>query len=302
MDRNNLIIELYGDKNIYEAEKDKYEKNEKLLLDNEEYKITAIEGLESSDFEVEIEGNMNFDGGILKSKKVSSRTITLSAEYIGENVLEERKRLISLFNPSKTGILIAYFNGSDKKAIEYEIESIKINLENIYNPISFTVTLMCPDPYFKDVVMQTQVGAVWIDGLKFGFKLPFHLRKRETSVNGNVIKIIENKGHVDCPIQVEFHGPAENPRVENITTKEFIKINKTLKDGEILYISTEYGNKKVKIKGEDGNIKNAFNYIDLDSTFFSLVPGKNSISYSNSNDKLTGQSVKISFKNKYLGI
>lgn len=302
MDRNNLILELYGDKNIYEVKKDNYEKNEKLVLDNEEYKITAVEGLESSDFEVEIEGNMNFDGGILKSKKVSSRTITLSAEYIGEDVLEERKRLISLFNPSKTGLLIAYFKGTEKKAIEYEIESIKINLENIYNPISFTVTLMCPDPYFKDVEMQTKVGAVWIDGLKFGFKLPFHLRKREVSENGNIIKVIENKGHVDCPIQVEFQGPAENPCIENMTTKEFIKINKTLKEGEVLYINTEYGNKKVKIKDEEGNIKSAFNYIDLDSTFFSLIPGDNRISYSNSDDKLTGQSVKISFKNKYLGI
>jgi hypothetical protein len=64
----------------------------------------------------------------------------------------------------------------------------------------------------------------------------------------------------------------------------------------VLTISTEFGRKYVKINGE-----NAFHYIDLDSSFWSLVPGENILSYKSNNDSINTK-VKVTWKNRYLDI
>jgi hypothetical protein len=92
-----------------------------------------------------------------------------------------------------------------------------------------------------------------------------------------------------------------NPTVKNNTTGEFVKINREIDATQILIISTEFGKKKVEIKAADGAITNAFNYIDLDSTFFQLQPGNNEIEYlTNNSDKAS--KVIIRYQNRYVGV
>ncbi|MDS0525003.1 phage tail family protein [Clostridium sp. SHJSY1] len=280
------------------------EENNKRLLEissDSEYKLLEVEGLESSDYDVNISSNSQYDGGILDSKKISSRSITFSAEYTGrDNISKERDGLISFFNPKKTGVLIVDC-GSGARKISYEVESFKIKQSNINDPLGFLVTLICPDPYFEDINDLQEIIAVWSGGLEFDFSLPLSFKTRNSGESGGVSKEVIVGGHVETPLEIEFEGPAEQPKVTNVTTGEFITVNQTLKENEILYINTAYGNKKVKIITNKGE-KNAFNYIDLNSTFFSLIPGKNTIEYTNSNATLTEQNVCIKYKNKYLGI
>ena len=86
------------------------EENNKRLLEissDSEYKLLEVEGLESSEYDVNITSNSQYDGGILDSKKISSRSIAFSAEYTGKgDISKERESLISFFNPKKTGMLI----------------------------------------------------------------------------------------------------------------------------------------------------------------------------------------------------
>lgn len=75
----------------------------------------------------------------------------------------------------------------------------------------------------------------------------------------------------------------------------------------MLYVNTEYGNKIVEVWKNIANEKevvkeNAFNYIDLDSSFFELVPGNNNLEYSSANSKSQVQKVEISFVERYLGV
>ena len=90
------------------------------------------------------------------------------------------------------------------------------------------------------------------------------------------------------------------PCVINHATGEFIKVERTLTTDDTLYITTEFGNKKVEIE-RNGVRNNAFNYIDLDSTFFQLKVGDNMIEYTTDND-LEPQSVEIRYRNRYLGV
>jgi len=81
---------------------------------------------------------------------------------------------------------------------------------------------------------------------------------------------------------------------------EFIKINKTMVAGEVLTISTYFGAKKVE-STLNGVTTNAFNFIDLGSTFLQLEIGDNLFRYDTDTgiDNLT---VSIYYTPQYLGV
>ena len=68
-----------------------------------------------------------------------------------------------------------------------------------------------------------------------------------------------------------------------------------------MVITTAFGNKKVEIHKEDGAIINAFQYIDLNSIFFQLRPGRNVLRF-NAAAGSTNAIIEISYKRKYIGI
>lgn len=295
MDNRNLNLKFTSvqgaEKRILEIKKDT------------NYRLLAIEGLESSDFQLSLVSNSQYDGGIVDNKRISQRSITLTVEYIGKDMLKERQNIIEIFNPMNSGsLLVEYIHNENKilREIEYEIENFKIVQQNIYDTLSFTLSLICPDPFFKDKDESAKTLAVWEGGLTFPFSFPvnFGCKTIEAEERGIELNVL---GHVDTPVEIEFKGPAKSPKITNETTGEYIKINQEIKEDEILYINTAYGNKKVRIVDEKGS-RNAFNYIDLKSTFFSLKPGKNRINYSNDDDTLNQQSVTVRYKNRYLGI
>ncbi|AUM96144.1 MULTISPECIES: phage distal tail protein [Clostridium] len=88
---------------------------------------------------------------------------------------------------------------------------------------------------------------------------------------------VNNIGDVECPLKVMFraNGDVEKPYIQDIETYELIRINRTLKSGDVLEITTGYGNKNVYLNG-----KKAHQYLDfLNSTWLQLKPGVNLIKY-----------------------
>lgn len=159
---------------------------------------------------------------------------------------------------------------------------------------SCLISLTAHNPYWFDDENSEEVTS-WIGGCKFKFKLPFKLKTR-----GDKTKNIYNDGDVETPLEIIFKGPAVNPSIINLTTNEFIKVNRTLGSDDTLYITTDFNNKKVEIES-NGVRTNAFNYIDLDSTFFSLDIGDNMLEYTNDN-VLDSNRVIIKYKIRHLGV
>lgn len=269
--------------------------NETLRFCNEEYyKLIKVEGIESSDYEVTIENHTQYDGGYTSKRRVLPRDISIICDYCKwESVENERQKLIRFFNPKAQGILTVNYCGVERYII-YEVEKFKELRESLYDTLSFNIDLVCPDPYFKDII-KGEIISTWIGGWKFKFKLPFRFKQK-----GESKKNIYNEGHVETPVEIIFRGPALNPKITNLTTGEFIKVDRELKSDDILYITTAFGNKKVEIE-RDGVRQNAFHYIDLDSTFFQLQVGDNLVEYSTENE-LEPQSVEIRYRNRYLGV
>ncbi|MDT2304984.1 phage tail family protein [Paenibacillus larvae] len=85
-------------------------------------------------------------------------------------------------------------------------------------------------------------------------------------------------------MSIEFRGPAQNPTVYNQFTGQFIRVKRDLSENDILHIDTTFGKKRVEIVRASGRVENAFHYIDLASSFFQLVVGKNILEYNSGND------------------
>ena len=268
---------------------------EELVLDDSSFSVVAYEGLESTDYDMLTEENVGYAGERKRRMKILKRPIAIEFDYLGyEDIPEVRQKLIGFFSPYSSGNLTVDFMGTER-AIEYEVQKLKFSSQNVFEPISCLLELVCVDPDFQTPYHLMEAISTWVDGWKWKFKLPFHMKRRgDPRVN------IVNDGHVETPIEVEFHGPAENPRVTNLTRGEYVQVNRTLTSDDTLFINTAFRNKTVEIE-RNGVREDAFDYIDLGSTFFSLRLGDNLLEYSTQND-LNPQSVIIRYKKRYLGV
>lgn len=257
--------------------------------------ITGIDGIKNEIHRYKAVGQ---DGTTIEDKSLDEREINIIGKIRGTSrgdVLYCRRKLIRIFNPKLKGKL-KYSYGGIIKEIDVEVEESPVFAKsNVWRVQRFMINLLGPDPFLLDIYESGELIQTWIKGFQFPLKLPFQLRQR-----GETKKNIYNEGDVETPVEIIFKGPAVNPSVTNLTTNEFIKVKRTLTSDDTLYITTERGNKKVEIKRGNGERENAFHYIDLDSTFFSLQAGDNLIEYNTEN--LEPQSVEIRYRNRYLGM
>lgn len=267
-----------------------------LSIDEPEYDILNYEGLEATDYELEEQTNINGIGATKKRMKLLTRPISLEFDYVGreENKSRIRQELIQFFSPFRGGELVVNYLGVERK-IQYEVTGFFVNSKLLTEPLSCLLELSCMDPMFEDILQSSEQISTWVGGWKWKFKLPFRMKQR-----GEPRKNIINEGHVETPVEIEFHGPAVNPQILNLTTGEFIRIERELTSDDILYINTAFGEKKVEII-RDGGREDAFDYLDLDSQFFSLQVGDNVIEYQSENG-LDPQSVQIYYYNRYIGV
>ncbi|MGH4125592.1 MAG: phage tail family protein [Clostridium sp.] len=264
------------------------------------YKLIEIEGIESAEFQLNITSNSQYDGSTVSSKRIDKRPIAIVADFKGENKEIEREKLISFFNPKYVGVLIVDYCGVEK-AIEYEIESFKAPLTNTHDLLTFTADLICPNPYWTDLLESKEEIALWKPDFSFPLKLSsggIKFGHREPSLIVNVA----NLGNTECGMRVEFKALATltNPSILNVNTREFIKINKTIVAGEVISVSTYFGDKNIK-STLNGVTTNAINFIDFQSTFLQLDVGDNLFRY-NADTNLDNLVVNIYYRPQYLGV
>ena len=199
-------------------------------------------------------------------------------------------------NTEKRGELLIYYTNDYKKYRIYgKVEdSVEFN-DRKRNHDKTTISFYCQDPYWLDEKGKN----IDIKSILGGLSFPLTLAT--TFSNISFYKEIENEGDVEAPVQIEYVGPASNPRVTNETTGEYIQVNMQIDEKEKLLIDTREGKETVNlITPNEG--KDVYNNIDLNSTFFKLIVGKNLIKYSSD---IEGAKDKVTIKdytNKYVGV
>jgi hypothetical protein len=264
------------------------------------FKLISIDGIDSAEFQLNLASNAQSDGSTVNSKRIIKRPIAIVADFKGENKEIERKNLISFFNPKNVGVLIINYSGVER-SIEYEIESFNSRINNIHDPLTFAVDLICPNPFWLELLESKEEIALWKGDFEFDLEITdegIEMEHREPSLIVNTI----NEGDVECGMRIEFKALATltNPSLLNVNTGEFIKVNKGMVAGEIISVSTYFGKKKIT-STLNGVATNAINYIDYESTFLQLGLGDNLMRY-DATSGIDNLEVSIYYMPQYLGV
>lgn len=213
-----------------------------------------------------------------------------------------RRKLNRILNPQYEATL-TYVFGDFRRVIGCKIDDAPIfKRKPIFE--QFTVSLSCLNPFWREETETREDIATWIGGFEFpvpdGLELydGWEIGYRQPSLIVNVY----NSGDVKSGIRIEFRaiGAVTNPVLLNVDTREFIKLNISLVAGDVLTVSTGYGEKAVKLN-RGGTITDAFRYLDVDSSYLQIAVGDNLFRYS-ADANAENLEVSIYHNNLYLGV
>jgi hypothetical protein len=131
------------------------------------------------------------------------------------------------------------------------------------------------------------------------FNFPFTMSTTNPIIFGNIVpaNMAFNEGQVEAPVTIRIEGACVNPRIENITTGEFIRFKDlTMGADDELLIDTTFGQKRVELNGV-----NVFNKLDFSSTFFNLIIGANEIEF-NDDTGSTAATIHFIYRNLFIAI
>lgn len=255
--------------------------------------LNEIEGLGDVSAEIHSQKSPGQNGSMAIDYLLEERYIPIEVIILKD--LEANRELISrVFNPNLGPGRLTYQNNIVRREITAISEHVpKFPDERPRRGQKAMIDLVCNNPYWEDPNLNNVKLEDFVSSFSFPFSFPVSF-----AIRGDMRTLL-NEGHVPTPIKVTFIGEAVNPKITNLTTGEFIRINRTIPKDYKLVITTDVNHKSVKIIAPDGIETNAMGYIDLDSDFFSLDVGNNQLSFIT--DGGTPE-VYIEYRNLYVGV
>lgn len=193
------------------------EDNREFTLNDDNWKIPSdgLEGFGSFDNDVTIVNNATIDGGIVTSHRLGPKDRTIEAVSRNAHLAEIlRDEVTSFFNPKMLYKVYLTYMGRTRWA-EGRIEKFRLSTENIYQPMTLTVTLLFADPYLKsyenfgmDIAAISPVA---------GF--PYLCTRAQGSPTGvyNFAREVNlsNDGDVEayCRVVITARGDVTNPKI-----------------------------------------------------------------------------------------
>lgn len=235
--------------------------------------VTEIDGISSVDIDVSESRSPGQIGSSITSQSVQPRNFTIDG-CIFEPVDSNREKLIDVFAPQVPATL-TITSGTQSYFLDViPTRTPEISLgQGLRN---FQVQLRAAYPYWRS----TRQYSTQIAGLTALFKFPFYTGGTWwiSKYSDNYFRTITNKGNVPIEFNVLFSARSAvvNPELYHMDTRRHILIKKTIMAGEMVLVSTIYGNKGVTITHPDGTTENGFRYLSIDSDLnMALLPGDN---------------------------
>lgn len=271
------------------------------------YVIQESDGFRGLESNIKTFRSINQQGCTVQSNNIEAREVTIRGAIVYDTNEERdrlRKRVYDTFHPRHKGKIKV----TSRAGTIYELEGVYVvdapHFEEDLNKPNIdliSVNIICPNPFLltptRKLSLQNKVG---------NFKFDWEILQQGVSladIDARALQNAINSGAVETPpkIVIRSRGALTNPYVYNITTQEAIRINKEMKFGERIEITTNYGNKRVTFFDNNDNEENIFPLIDLQSTFFNLSPGDNLIRYG-ADSTVDNMIVDIYYQERHLGL
>jgi hypothetical protein len=222
-------------------------------------------------------------------------------DYVYNIIKSKKETLNNVVNPQdniRITIGNYYIDGKPSATVKYGVGREE---NNIYF-CKFLINIFCANPMFKKVTRTEGNLAGSIP--TFHFPLYFNIDQVVgTRVDYQVI-ILNNEGNVPIggKIHIKANAVVVNPVVENISTEEFIKINKTLQPGEVVTIDTTDGPNKGVWGEYNGVYKDYFQYWNFSNTWLKFLPGNTILGYTSDNEAQDDMQVTIDINTEKYGL
>lgn len=265
--------------------------------DNTEFFLVSLDGVYSIKNAVNTSQNATTDGSSYSGEALEQRNIVITAN-IRRNYQKNRDTLSRVFKVHSEGTFYHTEEGQTRK-IEYYVESIDIAEKGIIRPC--TISLICPDPYFKDDEATHIEMASWEDGFEFEIEIDEEVGMEFGARSKETIKVVDNDSTTSIGIQMTIIAEdiVINPVIMNVTTGETLKLLcEMLPDDEIV-ITTDLGNIDVILRR--GGKEYDYNYtVDEDNEgYVQLETGRNYINYT-ADSGGDYMNVNFDFENRYV--
>lgn len=249
--------------------------------------------------------SMGQHGDTYVGQRIEARDIDIAGHINTrdkQQAYELRRRLLKVLNPELGGML-AYEYGGFKRVIGCRLHGKPdIGRESVLQ--SFHIPLDCLNPFWREEKEDKEDIASWIPA--WHFPCAIESDNRQSMVFGyraeSVIVDCYNEGDVSIGMRIRFNalGTVINPIILNVDTEEFIKLNATMKAGDVIEVNTKYGSKGAVLI-RDGARHDYFRYVDVDSTFMQLAIGDNNFRY-DAEGGVSSMEVSIFYNKEYLGV
>lgn len=142
------------------------------------------------------------------------------------------------------------------------------------------ISIICPKPYFKSIENLT----ISFSDVNSLFEFPFSISAigiEFSNIVTNIRKTIINTGDTDTGVVIKLlavGGNVVNPIIYDVMSREFLKLNFTLQQNDLITINTNTGEKSITLT-RNGVTTNAMGYLSSDSTWLTLGAGDNVFTY-----------------------
>lgn len=253
---------------------------------------------------------VNQVGVYITGTSLETRDVSVTGWIIAssEQQMTSRKKILNRFVNPQQPVTLYYKsykitfnpNGSVKYGVSYA--------ENNDVICKFMIEGLCSDPMFSSKNPDKVAAATTKPMFHFPLTLNKSTQNKPQAIFGvrqpSLIIDIYNRGDVPTGMKIVFkaQGTVTCPRLVNVQTQEFFKVNKTLSAGETVEVNTNIGSKKIIGKVDTSNEEtNYFKYRDLDSTWLQLNVGDNILRY-DADSGIDNLEVYVYFSNKYLEV
>lgn len=239
------------------------------------YQVVNIDGLNPPNAAIYTNAVAGMDGEKFKSSKLQMRNVVLTLKINGD-AEANRIHLYEYFGTGKW-CKIYYSNGSRNVFIEGYVETMECPLFTMNQQMQ--ISIVCPDPYLKSLMtIYADISKVFPN-----FEFPFSIDEEGIEFSGVDIgkeTVVVNGGEIATGITITLTAAARVPYpiIYNVGTGEFIKLNLTMQEGEVIVINTNKGHKTIK-KISNGIETNIINSYDSGSTWLQLETGASTFTY-----------------------
>lgn len=268
------------------------------INDNVNYVILSVSGLNPPSAAIFTAKSPNRKGLKYNGSSLDGRNMIITVKILGD--IERNRNALYDWVDSEQYCKIHYQNGLKKVYCEGYVETCEVN-PFTDNEI-FDISILCPDPYWKDL----QEIEVEIASTLKQFIFPFAIDSAGipfSTLRGITEATVYNSGtETGFSFIIRCGGDIQNLAIYDVSdTSKVFRLNTTLEKDWIVEINTEGSPKTCKATKPDGTTENLLKYLASSPTWFTLKKGMNHFGYT-ADSGVNDVEMSISYTNKYLGV